>query len=349
MGVRNKNVSRAPEPIQLRVRGNQREMFHHTPMGDCILAGINISLDVAEMRQFAGLLLGAGSGVLLFGLAGGWWLSTRAMRPIKTISATAAKIAQGDLSQRIPVQGSENELDQLASVLNSTFARLDAVFARQAQFTSDAAHELRTPLSVILTQTQSVLTRERSSGEYCETLEACQRAAQRMRRLVESLLELARLDAGQALKKEPLDLGKIISECLELLKPLADERKISVHSVIASFSCVGDADRLKQVFTNLISNAIYYNKDGGEIQITAERKTDGATVIIADTGVGISAENLPCIFERFWRADQSRSHSDGHSGLGLSIVRSILDMHHGSIDVVSEPGSGSTFIVRLPD
>ena len=112
---------------------------------------------------------------------------------------------------------------------------------------------------------------------------------------------------------------------------------------------MGDADRLKQVFTNLISNAIYYNKDGGEIQITAERKTDSVTVTIADTGVGISAENLPYLFERFWRADQSRSRSDGHSGLGLSIVKAIMDMHRGTIDVVSEPGRGSTFIVRLPD
>jgi two-component system, OmpR family, sensor kinase len=348
-GIRNKNIPRGPAPNKIQVRGTHREMYHYTPPGECILAGIDISLEIAELRRFAGLLLGVGSGVLVLGLAGGWWLSSRTIRPIKTISATAARIANGDLSQRIPIQDSENELDQLASVLNSTFARLDAAFAQQAQFTSDAAHELRTPVSVILTQTQSILARPRSGAEYCETLEACQRAAQRMRQLIESLLELARLDAGQAFKKERVDLANILAECIELLRPLADERKISIESVIHSASCMGDADRLKQVFTNLLSNAIHYNKEGGSIRVSVEHQSDrGAIITITDSGVGLSPENIPHLFERFWRADQSRTHSEGRSGLGLSIVKSIVDMHRGEIQVVSKPDQGSTFIVRLP-
>src|SRR5207245_2533484 len=121
----------------------------------------------------------------------------RAIRPIKEISATASRISGGDLSQRIPADDTDNELGQLANVLNSTFARLESIFAQQARFTADAAHELRTPVSVMLTQTQSALTRDREAVEYRETVEACQRAAQRMRRLIESLLELARLDADQ--------------------------------------------------------------------------------------------------------------------------------------------------------
>ena len=346
--IASRDIPRGPVPNHVRVRGTHREMFHYAPPGECILAGIDISLEIAEMRRFAGLLLGVGSGVLVLGLAGGWWLSTRTIRPIKTISATAAKIANGDLSQRIPVQDSENELDQLASVLNSTFARLDAAFAQQAQFTSDAAHELRTPVSVILTQTQSILTRPRSGAEYCATLEACERAAQRMRQLIESLLELARLDSGKALKKEPVDLCPILAECIELLAPLAKQRNISIHTMIHPTSCRGDADRLKQVFTNLISNAIHYNKEGGELRVTAEQHDGGATVTITDTGIGIFPEHIPHLFERFWRADESRSHWEGRSGLGLSIVKSIVDMHNGNIRVVSKPEQGSTFIVHLP-
>src|SRR5204863_3265733 len=139
------------------------------------------------------------------GLAGGWWIATRAIQPIADISATATKIAAGDLSQRISAADAENELGRLASVLNSTFARLEAAFAQQARFTADASHELRTPVSVILTQTQTALSRPRTEAEYREALEACQRAAQRMRKLTNSLLELARLDAGQdTVKAEPL-------------------------------------------------------------------------------------------------------------------------------------------------
>ena len=150
--------------------------------------------------------------MLLLGLAGGWWVATRAIRPIEAISATAVKIAGGDLSQRINAADTESELGRLAGVLNSTFARLEAAFAQQARFTSDASHELRTPVSVILSQTQTALSRERTSSEYREALEACQRAARRMRKLTESLLELARLDAGQEpMKRERFDLSRIVA------------------------------------------------------------------------------------------------------------------------------------------
>ena len=160
--------------------------------------------------------------MLVLGLAGGWWVATRAIRPIEAISATAVKIAGGDLSQRINAADTDSELGRLAGVLNSTFARLEAAFAQQARFTSDASHELRTPVSVILSQTQTALSRERPAAEYREALEACQRAAQRMRNLTESLLELARLDAGQEpMKQERFDLLRVARECVEMVRPLA--------------------------------------------------------------------------------------------------------------------------------
>ena len=150
-----------------------REFVAFTPPGECVVVGHDISGELVELRRFAGLLAAAGGVVL----AGGWWLGARAIRPIADISATAVKISSGDLSERISTAGAGSELHELAAVLNSTFARLEDSFAQQARFTSDAAHELRTPVAVLLTQTQTALKRERTSAEYRDTLEACQRAA----------------------------------------------------------------------------------------------------------------------------------------------------------------------------
>jgi heavy metal sensor kinase len=308
-----------------------------------------VGSELAELRRLEGFLLGAGGGVLLFGLAGGWWLSTRAIRPIRDISATAARIATGDFSQRIPAADTDSELGQLAGVLNSTFARLEAVFEQQARFTSDAAHELRTPVSVMLTQTQGVLTKERPASEYRETVEACQRAAQRMRKLIESLLELARLDARQEpMKRERVDLAQTAADCIDLLGPLATERRIAIHADLPSTACRGDADRLGQVITNLLTNAIHYNQEGGEVRVVTRQENGEATIIVSDGGPGISEGEQPHIFERFWRADKSRTGASGRTGLGLAIVKSIVDAHSGSIEVKSQPGKGSSFVVRIP-
>jgi heavy metal sensor kinase len=305
--------------------------------------------DLAAMHRLALWLFAAGTAVLAVGLAGGWWLATRAIRPIEDISATALKIAAGDLSQRINASDTENEFDRLAAVLNSTFARLEAAFAHQVRFTSDASHELRTPISVILSQAQTALSRERSAAEYRETLEACQRAAQRMRRLAESLLELARLDAGQQkMKRDPFDLARVVRDSVELLRPLAAERGIEIHADPTSVQCLGDAERIGQILTNLVSNAIHFNRDKGEVRVTVCAEHNTALLTVADTGEGIPPEDLPHIFERFFRVDKSRSRIQGRTGLGLAISRAIADAHGGTIEVHSQLGKGSTFVLKLP-
>jgi heavy metal sensor kinase len=284
---------------------------------------------------------------LLLGLAGGWWLASRAIRPIEDISAAAVKISAGDLSQRINTSEAESELGRLASVLNSTFARLDAAFAQQQQFTSDAAHELRTPVSVMLTQTQTTLNRERSAAEYRETLESCQRAAQRMRRLIESLLELARLDAGQQqMKRMRFDLAQIVRDCVALIAPLAEERHVKILTDLPALECVGDPERLAQVITNLLTNAIAYNKENGEVRISGEIKSGSVILTVQDTGMGISAEDLPHVFDRFYRADKSRT--SGNTGLGLAISKAIVEAHGGMLEVSSQIGIGTVFAMRLP-
>jgi heavy metal sensor kinase len=287
--------------------------------------------------------------VLALGMAGGWWVATRAIRPIDEISATAVKIAGGDLSQRINASDTESELGRLAGVLNSTFARLDAAFAHQVRFTSDASHELRTPVSVILSQTQTALSRERGAEEYRATLEACQRAAQRMRRLIESLLELARLDAGQEpMKHQPFDLSRVARDSVELVRPLAAERGMEIQCDLPAVGCVGDPERVSQVVTNLISNAIHFNQEHGQVRVATRSENGTAFLTVADTGVGIPPEDLPHIFERFYRVDKSRSRIQGKTGLGLAICKAIVEAHSGTIEVTCKPGAGTTFEVRLP-
>jgi heavy metal sensor kinase len=317
------------------------------PSGEIIWVGCSIAPELNELRLTSLKLAAFGAIILIFGLAGGWWIVSRSLRPIVAISSAAVKISAGDLSQRINIAEAESELGQLAAVLNSTFARLEAAFAQQQQFTSDAAHELRTPVSVMLTQAQTALNRDRTASEYRETVEACQRAAQRMRRLIESLLALARLDAGQeVLKRLRFDFLKTVSECAELVKPIAEERGVKIFTRLESVGITGDSERLAQVVTNLLTNAVHYNQPDGEVCVKLESQNGMALLTVSDTGQGIAAEDWPRVFERFYRADKSRS--TGGNGLGLAISKAVVEAHGGTIEVRSEENVGTTFTVRLP-
>jgi len=333
----------------LRTRGTNRELVQFVPTGRCILVGASLTPTLAELHKLGATLAVIGCGIVIIGFAVGWWLATRALRPIEEISQAAREIAEGDLAKRINTSETESELGQLAAVLNSTFARLDAAFAQQQQFTSDAAHELRTPVSVILTQVQGTLNKDRTAAEYRETLEACQRAAQRMRRLIESLLELARFDAGQAqLKQMPFDLATIARYCAELVQPLAQERGVKISSELQTANCQGDPERIGQVITNLLTNAVNYNRSGGAVRIATRLNGTSAVLTVADNGPGIPPEHLPKIFDRFYRADAARTSSQGRTGLGLAISKAIVSAHGGSIAAANLPVGGAEFTVRLP-
>lgn len=339
----------AAETQPARLREGQREFVYFTPTGRCILVGCPIGAELADLRRLAWVLAAAGGSVLALGLAGGWWLASRAIRPIEAISATAVQISAGDLSQRINTEDTDNELGRLAGVLNSTFARLETAFAQQARFTADAAHELRTPVTVMLTHVQNGLAETCPNEAHRESFEACQRAALRMRRLIESLLELARLDAGQEpLQRMRFDLASVAADAVELVRPLATERQLQVHGELAETPCDGDFGRLSQVLVNLLTNAIVYNRPGGEIRVSTRLEQGHAVLTVSDTGVGITAEHLPRLFDRFYRVDAARTTSSGRTGLGLAISKSIVDAHGGTIEVSSQAGEGTTFKVRLP-
>jgi signal transduction histidine kinase len=278
--------------------------------------------------------------VFALGLAGGRWISRRALRPIAEISATAARISTGDLAR---------VLNRTFARLQESFARLEASFARQAQFTADASHELRTPVSVVLTRTQAALARERTAAEYRDSLVVCQEAAQRMRALIESLLTLARLDSGAASPPgSACELDRVAADTLEVLRPLAEREGVAVAADLEPVRCAGSGEMLGQVVANLVGNAIHYNAAGGSVRVRSWAEPGLACLSVADTGRGIAPGDLPHVFERFYRADKSRSGAPGHAGLGLAIVKAIVEAHGGTVQAASAPGQGSVFTVRLP-
>jgi heavy metal sensor kinase len=335
--------------IHRRTRDAFREAYHFTEMGECALAGRAITADLPALRRFGWWLAAADGAVLALGLGGGWWLVSRAIRPVEEISAAASRISGGNLSERIKAADSGSELGRLAGVLNSTFARLEAAFARQKQFTADASHELRTPLAILISEAQTTLARKRSAAEYEESVAACLETAQQMRQLTDSLLELARADAGgEDVPRTRINVADCAKACVQRMAPLAAQAGIEIQGDFAPAAALANSDRLSQVIANLLANAIQYNKPGGKVRLSTRAGNGTALLIVADTGIGIAAPDLPHIFERFYRVDKARSRAAGHSGLGLAICKSLLEADGGSIEVSSQPGVGSTFSVRWP-
>lgn len=335
--------------LRHRSRGTLREAYQFTERGDCILAGRDVAPGLARLRLFAWRIAAIGLLVLLAGLGGEFLVSRLLLDSIRRISHTARHISEGNLSERIPTGDMDRELGQLAGVLNGTFARLEAAFARQRQFTADAAHELRTPLAVIISDAQTALRRERSAEEYRDTIAACEAAAQRLRRLSDSLLELARLDAGREQgPRARTDLARIAADVIGQLQPLAQQRNIRIETDLQPALLACHADQIARVFLNLIANALEYNRPEGRIQVQTGTQNGEIVTVVSDTGIGISPEDLPHVFERFYRTAPARARSADHAGLGLAICKAIVDAHGGRIEASSTPGAGTTVTLSWP-
>jgi heavy metal sensor kinase len=304
----------------------------------------------ATMRQLALLLAVAVPFTLLVASAGGLFLAGRALNPIDRITRAAAAIGADDLSRRLNFRGSRDEVGRLAATFDRMLDRLDRSFRRQRQFTADASHELRTPLTMLASQIDVGLERKRSPAEYQELLRSLREDAARMTQLVGELLTLARADAGQQLlTKEDLDLSELISSVVQAMQPLAAQRGVQLTEVIEPHVSVsGDQTRLTQLVINLVDNALRYTSPPGNVSVAVTGRAGWAELRVSDTGVGIAAEHLGHVFERFYRADTARARADGGAGLGLAIVHWITQAHGGQISVESELGHGSTFTVRIP-
>jgi len=289
--------------------------------------------------------------VLLLGAVGGYWLAAQALRPARRLTSAARLIEAKDLRRRVPVPVAHDEMYELAITFNAMIARLDEAFARQRRFVADASHELRTPIAAIRTLTETTLEDETPQlDDYRTTLGAVNAEAERLGQLVADLLALARSDEGQLhLDQVPVRLDQITLDAVAVAEPLAEERGVAVTVHAANpVTIEGDEARLIQVVVNLLDNAIRYTPAGGKVEARVATHRSQALLVVRDTGRGIAADDLPHIFERFYRADPARSRADGGSGLGLAIVEWVVHAHGGTIHVESHPGRGSVFTVTLP-
>ena len=280
---------------------------------------------------------------------GGWFVAGRALAPIKRISRTARAMSEGDLNARIVVEQTDSELEQVASTLNDAFDRLRLAVEQERRFIADASHELRTPISVMRAETEWALDRDRSLPQYKEALTVGRRAALRMQDIVERLLALVRADVGAELQEPaPVAIHTLIGDVVAWLAPMAQERGVRLSLSGEPLTVNGDAEQLREALNNVIANAILYNKPGGSVTISTRESSGKASIEVVDTGIGIPAEAVPRVFDRFFRVDKARSRAMGGSGLGLSIARTIFIAHGGDITCTSEPGVGSMFVISLP-
>lgn len=294
---------------------------------------------------------------LMVASLGGQFLAYKALKPVDNITQTARLITSQNLNQRIKPPKIKDEIARLIETFNEMISRLDQSFRQIKQFTSDASHELRTPLTILKGEVEVTLRKERTSPEYQQTLKSNLEEINRMSQIVDDLLLLSRADSGELrLNKEDLNLTEILNEVVSQMSILAHSRKLHIetsnhHEDIHIF---GDALRIRELFLNLISNGIKYTEEGGSIRITLLKDTPHdvenpfVKIIVSDTGIGIAKEDQKKIFDRFFRVDKARSREQGGSGLGLSICKWIVEAHQGEIEVESEIGKGSSFVVKLP-
>jgi heavy metal sensor kinase len=291
------------------------------------------------------------SSVLLLVLAGvgGWFLAGRTLKPVERITDIARGIGESDLSRRIDVE-TDDELGRLASTLNGMIARLEEAFIKQRQFVADASHELRTPLAVIQAESSLVLEKPRDQEQYRRSLELVSQEVSYMSEVVSKLLLLARSDAGsEQLNIQDVDVAALLAELGQDLEALAQEKDLTLSfGPMDGLTVRGDRVRLRQLFMNILDNALRYTPGGGTIAGSVVRRDGQAVVSVTDTGIGIPEEHLPFIFDRFYRVDKARTNREGGTGLGLSIATSIARMHGGTIEVESAVGTGTTFRILLP-
>jgi len=298
----------------------------------------------ASLVMFAPLLLLVAAGV-------GYWMSGRALAPVDALVKTAREIGGTSLSNRVPKLDTGDELQRLSDTLNEMLERIENAFLRITQFTADASHELRTPISLIRTEAELALRRSREEEEYKESLRHILAESERTTVLIEQLLALARADSGrEALNLGPVDLRQTLESVAASWRQVATIRDLKFSTQLADQGMFisGDATLLRRLTDILLDNAFKYTPSPGSVYLVLEHKGDCAVISVKDSGVGIAEEDQRKVFERFYRVDKARSRAQGGTGLGLAIAQWIVTQHRGSITVESQPGEGATFRVELP-
>src|SRR5215211_7409646 len=302
-------------------------------------------IELALQRLLLTLLISVPLLVVISGLSG-YWLAARALQPIDQITSTARRISAKDLSARLNLPVTDDEVGRLANTFDDMLSRLDKSFRRERQFTTDASHELRTPLTAMQAVLGMIREKPRTTKEYQEALEDLSEEVDRLRTLTEDLLHLARGDRKQEVVFEQVNLSTLMEDVSDSLQPLMTAKGLNFKCDIErDLRMRGDSDDLIRLFVNLLDNAIKFTEQG-EIGITAEVQNKTISIEIKDTGIGINAKHLPHIFDRFYRTDESRTTPG--SGLGLSIAKDIVQQHGGKIEAASTINQGSVFKIVFP-
>jgi two-component system OmpR family sensor kinase len=321
-------------------RGTERDML--------LVASSLEGVDAAVHRVLV-LLLVAGPAAMLVVAAGAWLLARRALRPVARLTEQTERIEVDRLDERLPVPRTADEIAQLAVTLNHMLDRLDRGVDDKRRLVADASHELRTPLAVMRSEFEVALRYEEIGAEARRVLASALEEAERMTRTVENLLTLARADDGRLdLVRRPLELREVIDDVTAELGPVAAEKGVSLSAGGKGATVDADRNRIRQVAANLVDNALKYSPPGSEVHVEAWREAGEAGVHVRDEGIGIPADALPHVFDRFYRVDSARTRENGGSGLGLAICREIAVAHGGHVWAESEEGRGSRFSLALP-
>jgi len=309
------------------------------------------------LRSLFSLMLLAIPILIVVSVVAGWFLARRSLRPVDTITTAARRITAERLSERLPLSDASDEIARLSETLNDMIARLERQFQQIRQFTADASHELKTPLAILMGEMEIALRKPFNEEEIRETLESCLEEVDRLTNVVQGLLELSRAESGQVqIEREPLNFSALVHSIYEDVEILAETKHLAMSCKIEpNIFVIGDKVRLHQACLNVMENAVKYTPSTGSVQITIEsmppaHDDDKARVMftVADSGIGIPHEQLPFIYDRFFRVDKARSKSIQGTGLGLSIVRWIVEAHNGTIMAASEESVGTTFVITLP-
>jgi len=287
--------------------------------------------------------------ILIIATAGGWWISGRALQPVDTLTTAVEAIGPNDLSSRLPVPGTRDELQRLADAWNRMLGRIAASVEQMKRFTADAAHELRTPVTIVMSTAEVALRRERDSDAYRTALSGIHAESVRLATLVEELLWLARADGGMSgLNREDVVIEDLVSDVFATAQSLATHKGVSLlqHSDEQTSTIRCDRRAMRQCLMVLLDNAIKFTPSGGVIRLRVTPGPDRCRIEVHDSGRGIEEQHLPHIFDRFYQADKSRATSG--FGLGLSIAKGIVEAHHGRIGVISSRENGSCFYLELP-
>jgi heavy metal sensor kinase len=312
--------------------------------------GVRIDDEVETLRLFRSYLLIFAPLVFLLAAAGGYWLSRRALSPVDQLVSTAREISGINLENRLPKLTTGDELQRLSDTLNEMLDRIENTFRRITQFTADASHELRTPVSLIRTEAELALRRRRGESEYRDALRNVLLEAERTTVLVEQLLSLARADSGrETLHMEPINIAEMLRGAEASWQQVARIRRLQFSATIPKeASVLGDSSTLRRLIDIVLDNAFKYTPSPGTVLLRLEQNEGSMVMTVQDSGPGIAEEEVPKIFDRFYRVDKARTHGQAGAGLGLAIAKWIVTQHQGSISVKSQLGRGTTFRIELP-